>query len=48
VFTLAQGLDDQGEVEEGEEEAPSFSKREKILRKPLSLRKRRSISLRFL
>jgi hypothetical protein len=48
VFTLAKRFDDEGEGEEAEEEDMSFSKREKTLRKPLSRRKSRSISLRFL
>jgi hypothetical protein len=39
VFTLAKRFDDEGEVEEAEEEDIDFSKREKILRKPLSRRK---------
>jgi hypothetical protein len=47
VLILSEGLDDQSEVEEGQKDDLSLSKREKMRRKPLSLWKSLSISLRL-
>lgn len=47
VLTLTKSIDNESEVNEGQEHDVELSKREKMRRKPLRRRKRRSISLRF-
>lgn len=46
MFALSESFDDEGEGKEAEEDNVEFLEGEKMCRKPLSLRKRRSISLR--
>ena len=48
MLTLSKGFDDQNEIDKGEEDTSSFSNLEKMRRKPFSLRKSLSTSLRFL